>query len=487
MNASLLIWVLLATTPPAGNSSVFWAFPGPYAQQLQTALVQAQAEGDSRHLISSEMRDAHLAKLEWKSSMGCIDDSGVCLDPQRGVLKAAGFDARVLATAERDDDGIIVTLKMNSTEGGSNQRFVGRGPNMEAAAKEAFGALRGRGSLNLTLTPKDASFRIDGEPFGQGSGEYQVPAGEHTLTVEALNMRTVEEQITIRAGEKSSTAVKMLPAFGRVTLVTNPAKTKVFFDGALWEETTKPREIEPGVHKLRVTADGYVTHSADVIVKSSISLDLTLKLRPKDPPWRKPLATPHADTLSPDWSLRMDLRFNSTRNGTVGIPLRNGPEQLNLLKESSGTIGFGFTLGWRQSWWSVDVVGLAFENGYNEIDSVVLGSDGPITAVVTDASRWLVKAGWIGLRYPFWRIEPYVNAGLGLSIDSYEGNATSLSTSFSISETRAILGTEIGLRYLITDRVFAGAAGHFDFWPDKRSNAALLLHGGLNFDPKGWF
>ena len=487
MHMTLLSWALLAAPPAPEAPAVFWVFPGPYSVELRSAMTEAQGEADGRHLISTDARDRHLRQLEWQDEMGCIDDTGVCLDAYRGVLKAGGFDARVLATAERDATGLVVTLKMNSTEGGSNQKFVGRGATLEVAAKEAFGALKGRGSLNLTLTPKDASFRIDGQPFGQGSGEYQVPAGEHTLTVEALNMRTAEEKITIVSGEKTTTSIKLLPAFGRVSLVTTPAKTRVFLDGTEWADAKTPRELEPGVHKLRITAEGYVTHSADITVKPSISLDLALKLRPKDPPWRKVLEKPHKDTLSPDWTVRLDLRMISTRNGPVNVNLRtSGGYTLKSLDESSGAVSLGFTVGMRRPWWSVDLFGLSVDNGYDEMASTVV-DDGPVPSVVTDYSRVLIKAGWVGLRYPMWRIEPYINGGLGLSVDSYEGTSDVLQSSFSISETRGIMGLEAGFRYTVTDLVFGGIGTHIDFWPGKRSNVGFLLGAGLALDPKRWF
>ncbi len=497
MLTSLLIWAVLAAPTAPESKAVFWVFPGPYGVELRTAMVEAQGDADSRHLISVEDRDRHLAKIQWQDSMGCVDDSGTCLDAYRGVLKAAGFDARVLATAERDDQGMIVTLKMNSTEGGSNQRFVGRGPDLTAAAKEAMGAIRGRGSLNLTLEPKDASFRINGESFGQGSGEYQVPAGEHTLTVEALNMRTAEEKITIVAGQKTSTSIKLQPAFGRVSLVTTPEKTRVFLNGAEWADPKTPREIEPGIHKLRVTAEKYVTHSADITVKPSISLDLTLKLRPKDPPWRKALKSAHADTVNPKWTARLDLRMISTRNGPVEEKLRSGiTETLNKLEESSGAGALGLTIGWRHSWWSVDVLGITFDNGYDEIKSNVMLESGTIAATVTDCSRTMLKAGWVGLRYPMWRIEPYFNTGLGLSIDRYEGRTIcdgvescdeEIRTPFSITDVRPIMGVETGFRYSASKLIFGGIGTHIDFWPGKRSNVAFLFSGGVAFDPTRWF
>ena len=122
------------------------------------------------------------------------DDSDACARPQQAILQALGFSARVEARAERTDAGFDVILVMTSW-GNKAETFRGQGVTLKT--RRGFQRAPGQGTLLLELTPADASFRVDGQPYGQGSGRYIVGAGQHVILVEAPKYRLLEETIEV--------------------------------------------------------------------------------------------------------------------------------------------------------------------------------------------------------------------------------------------------------------------------------------------------
>ena len=150
-------------------------------------------------------------------NLGCLANNGLCDDPARGVLGILGLSARIDATAERTDDGLVVRLKHTSALGGTAVVHEGRGKAMQAAVAEAFAALQGEAMLILNLAPSDANLRLNGEPFGQGSGSYTLPAGKHTLTVEAPARQTVKQEVILSSGQVLRLVIDLSVISGKFT------------------------------------------------------------------------------------------------------------------------------------------------------------------------------------------------------------------------------------------------------------------------------
>ena len=169
----LIILIGLSTIAQANDRQpVYWRFPGPLGGELRETLMLQRDPGDDHHLLVNDEVAAYLANQQLPQNLGCIDDSEQCQSMEESILKALGFGARIIATAEGSPGQYTVKLNMQLIGGAKGESFAGAGKTMEVAARKAFSAMRGQGTLALTLEPIDASFLIDGQPFGQGSGTY---------------------------------------------------------------------------------------------------------------------------------------------------------------------------------------------------------------------------------------------------------------------------------------------------------------------------
>ena len=440
------------------------------------------AGNNTAHLITRAAQDAYLAGRTMPENLGCLANHSTCADAARGVLQVLGLSARIDATAERTDDGFSVRLEQSSALGGDPVVHAGTGETMQAAAAAAFAAVLGEAMLILNLEPGDANLRLNGEPFGQGSGSYALPAGKHKLTVEAPARQTVEQEIILSPGQVLRLVVDLTVISGKLTLTPDPPEGKVFLDGVPWLTPTEPRQLAPGNYQLRVEAEGYETFSQTVTVKAATQHDLTLKLRPDAPPWRDAVKGPHPDALARGFYARLRLDLVSARDGDVGLAAEDGVDiDLQDQRKSVGLIGVGVATGWRSRYMLVEAIGISIQTGSEAVEARL--SDA-IAGEIQGITRFNIRPGWVGLRYPVWRIEPYFLGGLGVSNESFRG-ATVGNRLFEVKDTRLLLGFEMGLRYVISPDWFAGAATSIEWWPGARGMATFTLDGGFAFDIPG--
>lgn len=472
---------LIATVMLAANPPLDWQFPGMSGPELQAAVRAAAGAVPRGHLFDEAAREAHLAEVRWSDELGCLADEAECADSRRAVFAALQLAGQVVATTSRTADGHRVVLTLHGMASAEPQVYTGEAATLEAAAKKAYGDLQGRVTLELTLDPPDASIRLDGEPFGQGSGTYTVPPGDHDLTFEAPGRRTVKQPIRAAAGDTLQIETILPAAVGRLSLKVEPPSATVFLDGAKWADPGTARELAPGPHGLRIEAEGYETFSQEVTVKTGTAHELSLKLRPEEPDWREALSRPHPDTGARPWTVRADLRLGSARDGEVGLSLPNGGSLENQ-NRSIGTVGLGLSVGWRSEHLLVEGLGLSYAAGSTQTAGTFENQTG---GDIDALSQLALRPLWVGARYPFWRIEPYALAGVGFMWETFDVDRPSGAQ--QVSDTRFMLGTELGLRYAFDDAVSAGIGAVFDFWPGERAQAAFVVQFGYALDlPEPW-
>ncbi|MEE2788630.1 MAG: PEGA domain-containing protein [Myxococcota bacterium] len=477
----ILILSLTAVAEASDRQPVYWRFPGPLGAELRATLMVQRDPGDDHHLLVNDEVTAYLANQVLPSTLGCLDDTARCQSMEEAVLKALGFGARIVATAQGSAGQYTVKLNMQLIGGAKDESFIGRGATMDVAARMAFSALRGQGTLALTLEPKDAHFLLDGQPFGQGTGEYIVGAGQRVLTVQSPGHDSVQETIRMNVGDRVAMTIRLPVSDGRIRLTTEPVKTRVFIDGEPWLTPAAERSIKAGTYRLKVEADGYFPLEREIKIKAGVGHELTLKLKDKEPLWKKALRRTDDRTAFP-WTIRSTLQIGSLRDGVAEYPSRT-TRDLASTNEAIPVVGIGVDLGWRGPIWDTTLIGFGYQSGGEGKAATMTGG---LSASLSTSSRLLLKLGWPGVRYTMWRIDLFARTGFAYVIETLEGT-TANGEQFVASGNRFVMGTELGSRYAITQSWFAGLSGLFDYWPGQRSAATMLISGGFAFDPERWF
>ena len=137
--------------------------------------------------------------------------------------------------------------------------------------------------------------------------------------------------------------------------------------------------------------------------------------------------------------------------------------------------GLGASIGWRNALWETMLLGFSYQTGSQKTPATF---DQETPSHVTEMSRFYIRALWGGARMSVWRIDAFATAGFGYVMEDFDGRTAGGNT-FSAAGARAVMGTEIGLRYAVTKDWFASLGGLFDYRPGERSTATLCSQVGM--------
>ncbi|MCB9545745.1 MAG: PEGA domain-containing protein [Myxococcales bacterium] len=485
MPACLLILLL-------APDALLWRFQGPEASSLQAAAVAAQqAGGLSGHLLTPEAVDQHLASVDPAGArqpalLGCLADRQVCADPVRAGLALAGLAGRIDARTSRTEAGYVATLELVPADPTAAPRtYTGAGPSAGTALTDAISALEGQGTIEVEVEPADARLLLDGKPLGTGAGRYPAPPGRHRLRAEADGLAPLEMTVEVRAGEIAPVRMELGNGYGQLILRLTPADATATLDGQPVAQPAEARDLAPGEYRLHVEAEGYQAHDQTVSIKPSTLVTLTVGLAREQDDWLRRFQSPHPDTLAYPLQLHADLRFVSIGAGPLDVSRdgAGGKVEYDRLDDAVGLLGIGLGVGWRGRHLLVDALTLTFEGGGGQTPATLAtGEDDHIDSL----SRITVRPGWVGLRYPAWRLSPFFAGGIQFSFESLEVTNDAGKTE-ELSKSALLLGLTIGLEAQITPEWSGTVAGVVDFGFDARTAATFVVGVGYAFETPGLF
>ena len=482
-----LIPLFLALALPA-SARTLWHFPGPQGPELQAAAAKAASgTAPGLHLITDAEIATYLSAREIPNALGCLDDTTTCEDPRIDALRILGLTARVDVTAAQEADGHRVTLTINEVGAKAPKVLQGQGDTLAGAMSAAFAQLAGQGTLRVTVQPADAKVFIDDVEVRQGSGDVVVSPGSHRVRVERAGQRALEQPFTIKKGQIVTASFEMASADGELVLSVVPKDARVFIDGAHVADISAPIPLPPGEHLLRFEADGHDPLERKLVVKTGVRSTLKVGLQESLTAWQDKLRTPHPDTIAYPAYVRAGLRFTSVFDGPVDVAVGRRDERIEVISQddSLGVLGLEIGAGWRGRYLAIDALTLSYEAGGGTRSLTTKPENTADDEVgIENMSRLSLRPAWFGLRYPAWRLDPYVMGGAVLAFQSFE---VVRGDTRRTASTRAFkLGLEAGVRFQISPRWFASGRGIFDFWFEERTTAAFVLGVGYALDFPEW-
>jgi hypothetical protein len=478
---SMLLTLLLAAPP------VLWRYPTD-GEAEPAALEAAVAPLASRlpdHLPTAATRDAWLAAPAAPGPLpGCFTDTGVCTDLDRAVLEALGLGGRIDARARRQGAGWEVRLEVVSTAAHVAPRtLVGLGDTLNEAAENVVSELIGLATLRVTVEPPTARLYAGALLLGTGPGSYLVPPGTTDVRAEADGHAPATVRLEVAAGDAATLTFSLPAVSARVALRFNPENAKVTLDHLPFADRPGTVALAPGKHLLRVEAPGFESYERTIEVAAGDTLEVTYDLKPKADLGAR-YAHPHPDTTARAFYGRAALRTTRVFDGPV--ELGSGILRVEKTSESAQLGGLDVGVGWRGELFEVEALGLAWLGGADP-HTAVLPQDR--VGLLTDLERWVIRPLWVGVRWPRWRIDPFVRAGVSMVLESFTARGVLDPAGNRAKKdhdlTLWLFGVEAGCRAQLDRDLFVQLSGSYEGWSETRSQASFQLGLGWTFDLLG--
>ena len=136
------------------------------------------------------------------------------------------------------------------------------------------------GELSVNSVPTGAVVMIDGQVKGKTPYSIdQIKSGSYNIQVSKDLYHTHEENFIITDGSENTRDIRLTPAFGKLTVKTNPTGAEVRIDGQGRGSTPfELDELPSGNYHLILAKDLYQTIEKDIVIEDGKTIELNLKL-----------------------------------------------------------------------------------------------------------------------------------------------------------------------------------------------------------------
>jgi len=122
------------------------------------------------------------------------------------------------------------------------------------------------GKLRVEV-PVAAIVSIDGMEAGSAPGEFEVAPGKRVVAVQAPRFRAFSTEVEVEgAGVTQTLAPELVPAWAKVSVVSEPAGAELYVAGALKGVTPLETEIDEGSQPIELRLKGFTPWTTDLNV-----------------------------------------------------------------------------------------------------------------------------------------------------------------------------------------------------------------------------
>lgn len=142
-------------------------------------------------------------------------------------------------------------------------------------------AQSGKGRLSVKeKTGKAVRVFVDGVDMGDAPWAGDVDAGQHEVVVRSPTLVGAPEKVTIERGKQRDVEIEASSSTASVKISTVDGKGLIYIDDKLVGEGSFSGDIPSGVHKLRITREGYESFGEEITLeqKQNFVRNITMSL-----------------------------------------------------------------------------------------------------------------------------------------------------------------------------------------------------------------
>ncbi|WP_461867042.1 PEGA domain-containing protein [Thermococcus sp.] len=135
--------------------------------------------------------------------------------------------------------------------------------------------------LKVSSSPLGAKVYINGSYRGKTPLILQLYPGTYKIKLAKDEYTVYTTTITLKIGENRSISVNLTPAFGYLSVTSNPSGAKVYVDGGYIGETPiEDYKLYTGNHKIRLIKDGYEDYTKTIAIHPGQTTVISASLTP---------------------------------------------------------------------------------------------------------------------------------------------------------------------------------------------------------------
>ena len=186
------------------------------------------------------------------------------------------------------------------------------------------------GHIDFTTVPAGAELYIDDRLIGQTPIAAEVLETGSKLTLRAAGYKTLQQQITVKAGTKSEhPLIEMIVADGQLAINSSPQGASITIDKQFSGVTPLMVDVAPfKKHKVELFLEGYLKASRSIALKPEQQADLSVDLTPN-------IGTVQLRVSPADALIKVD--GNNQGRGSQTLSLNAKPHSISVEKSGYQT------------------------------------------------------------------------------------------------------------------------------------------------------
>jgi len=125
----------------------------------------------------------------------------------------------------------------------------------------------GTGTVEITAGVDEATVSVDGRRLGHTPQRVELDAGSHRVRVEKEGFRPFDREVHVVPGHTLELEARLEAIGPRLSVTADVTGAQVFLDRKfVGEAPVVIRDVEPGPHRLNVSAEGYEGYAEDIQV-----------------------------------------------------------------------------------------------------------------------------------------------------------------------------------------------------------------------------